>query len=488
MPIEIYVLFRCFTLGSKDFSPSVASFEELQGVIDFLSGSSSSSLAVNEKGEKIRTPYKSHKRNNSTTSLQSESKLSKITPEGKLKLCHKKSASFSGETTEMKTKELKEEITENAQPIVIEKAASEIKECATDDKKDQTVDVSFKKDGVITNLVAGIPSERTPGDGMDDRIDDKAVSVINIVSTVDEDKGDVEKDLDDVSNPLKVQTITQVVQDITALTASIDEVSLCDDIKLNNKNNDDEKVVEKPKEPENIQNEISSNEIKTNELDKVTRNIFAPLNSKNISLSSDIVQPTHPTHVNRDILKSEPSNLNALPNDLPSYLFQTSIANNKMSNTEHDMMSNMPNHMNGSIPSNKAPGGGESERASPMQREHHGESELALPYRFPSDLERSIQNSKTLQELERNLQARIPTRSGRNTPTRASSDSDRSSSKITSPVNDLDVQPEGINQQILYEPFNSKWSVALGQNKSASWSDATFDSECVSNALACLFV
>ena len=86
--------------GSKDQSPSIASFEELQGVIDFLSGSSTSSLAINEKGEKIiRTGgqnLKTHKRNNSTTSLPQTDTKSKTNAEGKLKLCHKKSASFSG--------------------------------------------------------------------------------------------------------------------------------------------------------------------------------------------------------------------------------------------------------------------------------------------------------------------------------------------------------------------------------------------------------
>ena len=32
----------------------------------------------------------------------------------------------------------------------------------------------------------------------------------------------------------------------------------------------------------------------------------------------------------------------------------------------------------------------------------------------------------------------------------------------------------GLNR---YEPFNSKWSVALGGGKPTSWSDATFDTE-----------
>lgn len=92
------------TTGSKDQSPSIASFEELQGVIDFLSGSSTSSLAINEKGEKIRqNHHKTHKRNNSTTSLpqSSDSKTKSNAEGGKLKLCHKKSASFSGKTSEL---------------------------------------------------------------------------------------------------------------------------------------------------------------------------------------------------------------------------------------------------------------------------------------------------------------------------------------------------------------------------------------------------
>ena len=90
--------------GSKDQSPSIASFEELQGVIDFLSGSSTSSLAINEKGEKVirQNHHKTHKRNNSTTSLpQADSKTKTNSEGGKLKLCHKKSASFSGKTSDL---------------------------------------------------------------------------------------------------------------------------------------------------------------------------------------------------------------------------------------------------------------------------------------------------------------------------------------------------------------------------------------------------
>ena len=69
---------------------------------------------MNEKGEKIvtrtTTPFqRTHKRNNSTTSLQSETKHSAgKTPEGKLRLCHKKSASFSGDTKDMKQTKDKE--------------------------------------------------------------------------------------------------------------------------------------------------------------------------------------------------------------------------------------------------------------------------------------------------------------------------------------------------------------------------------------------
>ena len=98
-------------------------------MIDFLSGSSTSSLAINEKGEKIvlRQPpqqqqanahhphKKSHRRNNSTTSLPQADTRGKSNAEGlsvhganssgavngKLKLCHKKSASFSGKTSDL---------------------------------------------------------------------------------------------------------------------------------------------------------------------------------------------------------------------------------------------------------------------------------------------------------------------------------------------------------------------------------------------------
>ena len=74
-------------------------------MIDFLSGSSTSSLAINEKGEKIirQNHHKTHKRNNSTTSLpqSSDSKTKSNAEGGKLKLCHKKSASFSGKTSDL---------------------------------------------------------------------------------------------------------------------------------------------------------------------------------------------------------------------------------------------------------------------------------------------------------------------------------------------------------------------------------------------------
>ena len=185
----------CFSslLGSKNQSPSVASFEELQGVIDFLSGSSSSSLAINEKGEKKKPYVKAHKRNNSTTSLQIDSKTkSKVVPEGKLKLCHKKSASFSGnsaadkkETSESdkdqdieKLKRMSAELdngikTDNIDNNTVNKDNKE-----TDHQEEQKA--IEKDDESSSSNEESVPFiERTPGDGMDNK-QEKTVSTVNI--------------------------------------------------------------------------------------------------------------------------------------------------------------------------------------------------------------------------------------------------------------------------------------------------------------------
>ena len=99
----------------------------------------------------------------------------------------------------------------------------------------------------------------------------------------------------------------------------------------------------------------------------------------------------------------------------------------------------------------------------------------------PPELERNFPN-RNLSEQDASIQHLLKTESDRNLSSRLSTDSERTDSKIPSPVSELDTQSEDgnreMNREILYEPFNSKWSVALG-NKPTSWSDATFDTECV---------
>ena len=159
-----YLLF-VINLDSKDLSPSVASFEELQGVINFLSGSSSSSLAINEKCDKLRHSVHILKRTISSTSLQNEHKTNKVIPEGKKKLTHKRSASFSGA-------DLKE--------VEIQKVEQEtLKTPSVDDI--QYIRKSFVAADVASNnysdVLLDVPkTERTPGDGMDQRLDKNACS------------------------------------------------------------------------------------------------------------------------------------------------------------------------------------------------------------------------------------------------------------------------------------------------------------------------
>lgn len=175
--------------GSKDQSPSVASFEELQGVIDFLSGSSTSSLALNEKGEKLRQNLKSHhKRNNSTTSLPQSDSKTKLNSEGKAKLSHKKSASFSGKTSDLNV--------DSEQPVADEKPVTKTSTISLDQvplKKNTDENVSNESSTSETSkspteLVAGV--ERTPGDGMDERINKDVYQSTAKIDTKTTSKGD----------------------------------------------------------------------------------------------------------------------------------------------------------------------------------------------------------------------------------------------------------------------------------------------------------
>ncbi|XP_065675932.1 uncharacterized protein LOC136072012 isoform X2 [Hydra vulgaris] len=171
---------------SKDLSPSVASFEELQGVINFLSGSSSSSLTINEKCEKRhpvhilkRTISSTSLQNDftrtiSSTSLQNDHKNNKSVPEGKKKLTHKRSASFSGNANDLK----------EVETLKVEHES--LKTPSVDDIQHIRVS-SVAVDAPLNNFAEAISdvlkTERTPGDGMDQR--DKNTSTANVSLTAD---------------------------------------------------------------------------------------------------------------------------------------------------------------------------------------------------------------------------------------------------------------------------------------------------------------
>ena len=479
-----------FPSGSKDFSPSVASFEELQGVIDFLSGSSSSSLAVNEKGEKIRPPCKTHKRNSSTTSLQSESKLNKITPEGKLKLCHKKSASFSGETTDMKTKEGIDEPVENViSPVTdIDKHSSEIVNDSSDNSEDQVTEISSESaDALVHKSVdSSVPVlinvERTPGDGMDNRIDDKnafnsTVNIVMLAGKSDKEEKDLVKTDDAVpcttTNPKDCDT--EAANDVSSLSTSLDKVTLVKSDNTN-KNNDliQKTIVEKGEDEKLSKVETVCSDNKINKNDRIGRNIFSPPQTSLIDISKGSSQSSLAKHLNTDIIKSEPNNLNTISAD-------NSFYGNKKMNTDLEIAMINNSQKRFSVDLGKK-----------IQNRISTDSGKKLQNRIPIEPERNLQTRISTSEPDRNLQNRIstdsernlpnknPSEPERNTPSRISIDSERNDSKIPSPVSDFDMPAEERNQQILYEPFNSKWSVALG-SKPASWSDATFDTECVRN-------
>ncbi|XP_002166712.2 uncharacterized protein LOC100202097 isoform X1 [Hydra vulgaris] len=166
---------------SKDLSPSVASFEELQGVINFLSGSSSSSLTIEkcEKRHPVRTISSTSLQNDftrtiSSTSLQNDHKNNKNVPEGKKKLTHKRSASFSGNANDLK----------EVETLKVEHES--LKTPSVDDIQHIRVS-SVAVDAPLNNFAEAISNvlktERTPGDGMDQR--DKNTSSANVSQTAD---------------------------------------------------------------------------------------------------------------------------------------------------------------------------------------------------------------------------------------------------------------------------------------------------------------
>ena len=164
---------------SKDLSPSVASFEELQGVIDFLSASSSSSLCINEKCDKESAKkmlFKSHLRQNSATSLHGENMLhlGNKSALGKELLTHRKAASFSGKANDLlgncsvdndSAESLTGPVLAQSEPTI----AMTMSSC---------VDLSHK-DTIISSTVNAFV-ERTPGDGMDN----KTESVTGVIPSI----------------------------------------------------------------------------------------------------------------------------------------------------------------------------------------------------------------------------------------------------------------------------------------------------------------
>ena len=158
-------------------------------------------MAINEKGEKKKPHVKAHKRNNSTTSLQIDSKTkSKVVPEGKLKLCHKKSASFSGnsaadkkETSESdkdqdieKLKRMSAELDNGIKTDNIENNTENKDDKETDNQEE--LKAIEKDDESSSSNEESIPFiERTPGDGMDNK-QEKTVSTVNIKKHVIDSK------------------------------------------------------------------------------------------------------------------------------------------------------------------------------------------------------------------------------------------------------------------------------------------------------------
>ena len=158
-------------------------------------------MAINEKGEKKKPHVKAHKRNNSTTSLQIDSKTkSKVVPEGKLKLCHKKSASFSGNSAADK-----KETSESDKDQDIEKLKRMSAELDNGIKTDNIENNTENKDNKEIDNQEGLKAiekddessssneesipfiERTPGDGMDNK-QEKTVSTVNIKKHVIDSK------------------------------------------------------------------------------------------------------------------------------------------------------------------------------------------------------------------------------------------------------------------------------------------------------------
>ncbi|XP_066933893.1 uncharacterized protein [Clytia hemisphaerica] len=318
--------------GSKDQSPSIASFEELQGVIDFLSGSSTSSLAINEKGEKIiRTGggqnLKTHKRNNSTTSLPQTDTKGKTNAEGKLKLCHKKSASFSGKasdlagstdtpTTDNPKKSSVGSLTNDTFTTQKKEKQGADKEQPKETSSSATESSSDSCSKSPTDLVVAVGVERTPGDGMDHKINK---DLFQSTSSID-------------NNITQKPQVSQAQQsDSDSKTAEKQQNTTGDSTVAKNETQTAQKEESTGDTPENVNNK--------KEPYFEPSDITGEIAHLRLSKQSDI-----------DVVKSLPSDLNAhaQTNVQPFYQQQKSstLAALEITTTVNQQKENMPSNVN----------------------------------------------------------------------------------------------------------------------------------------------
>ena len=405
-------------LGVKSQSPSVASFEELQGVIDFLSGASSGSLANAEKNEKIRLPLKTHKRTNSTTSLKNEGKVDKITAEGKVKLCHKKSASYSGKTIEMNEKvESKDSKIKSLKQMSkdLDKNTNSKDSDAPDDGSSQNEKSNVDSDDtdVPPSLVvpAGVVvpnTERTPGDGMDNKVNKtvflSSVNLTNNNKTISPLKGKEQK---------KEEQGKEKNDDIQETTTEVESVEMKEEM-------------EDPLESPTV---VVSEQMNTVE----------PVDNETIGAQAEKISPTieielpagpveRKSECNRQI---EPMTMYLSTIDVSKVSQRNDLSNSDIAKSEPSNLHIIGKECSFYSSDNVSPNISKVESVSSVDS-------------LSGQLTSNIELSSHLLPIE----------------------------------DDMSLAQEQ-KQQTLYEPFNSRlsWPVGLGNNLTSLWSDATLENE-----------
>ena len=249
--------------------------------------------------------------------------------EGKIKLCHKKSASFSGKTIQMNDKaESKDSKIESLKQMSIDlDKSTKVKEANVDavDESSNQVDPSVVEKKVSAGVDVYIPNtERTPGDGMDNKIGKNVFNSSinlnnNVVTTVNKEESSTED-----SNVAAVTAEIDVLDKTVDIdTTETDRTKTCAASPLDQEKQNEILCATQSSVHETIfpimRNDLSNGEQKVKKDLEVQAEPIS-LHLSTMDVSKEAVKCTLAKHLNNfKVAKSEPSNLHVMGRESSFY-------------------------------------------------------------------------------------------------------------------------------------------------------------------------